>query len=213
MVFTKTINEIKEISRSFTSLRTLLKLGVLVYGLVCFAPLSAMACGYHDSLETRISMLNWWYPNCLHVRSEIWDAQALGKVPGYETVSYQETERVLKVLGSRFSKLNPDGHAQRFSMVLVETVLWSQFDLNGSQYKMTVDTDGPIVGELVAVTDEPVIYALEMEELSLSMAVESGLVKLYGDPEQVDKFMDVYGAIGTHKPASFFNFLTRLFSE
>ena len=81
-------------------------------------------------------------------------------------------------------------------MVLVETVLWSQFNPGGSQHKLAVDTDGPIVGDLVVVTDEPVLYAVESEDLSLSMAVESGLMKLYGDSEQINNFLNVYGAIG-----------------
>ena len=147
--------------------------------------------------------MNWIYPNSLHVRSAIWQAQAQGKLPAYEAVTYQETERVLKVLGSRFSKLNTDDQAQGFSVVLVETVLWSQFNPRGSEHKMAIDTDGPIVGDLVVVTDEPVLYAVETEELSLSMAVESGLMKLYGDSEQINNFLNVYGVIGAQTQASF----------
>ena len=176
---------------------------LLAFWLVCFVPLSSMACGYHDTVNTRKGALNWIYPNSLHVRSAIWQAQAQGKLPAYEAVTYQETERVLKVLGSRFSKLSTDDQAQRFSVVLVETVLWSQFNPRGSEHKMAVDTDGPIVGDLVVVTDEPVLYAVETEELSLSMAVESGLMKLYGDSEQINNFLNVYGVIGAQTQASF----------
>ena len=194
--------KIRKVPKAFVSLRTLLGLWLLAYGLVCLVPLSSMACGYHDTVTTRKGALNWAYHNYLHVRSEIWQAQALGKLPAYETVTYQETERVLKVLGSRFSKLNTDDQVQSFAVVFVETVLWSQFNPRGSQQKVTIDTDGPDAGELVVVTDEPVLYAVETEELSLSMAVESGLMKLYGDSEQINNFLNLYGAIGEQPLAS-----------
>ena len=202
LVPTQMKREIRKVSKAFVSLRALLGLWLLAYSLVCLVPLSSVACGYHDTANTRQGMLNWAYHNCLHVRSEIWQAQALGKLPAYEAVTYQETEYVLKVLGSRFSKLNTDDQSQSFSVVLVETVLWSQFSHSGSQYEVAIDTEGPIVGELVVVTDEPVLYSVETEELSLSIAVESGLVKLYGDSEQINNFLNVYGAIGEQPLAS-----------
>lgn len=182
--------------RRHTVQRVIAPTCLLLVCLVCWAQCPAAACGYHDTVNTRKGALNWIYHNCLHVRSAIWQAQAQGKLPACEAVNYQETERVLKVLGSRFSKLNTDDQTLSFSVVLVETVLWSQFQLSDSQLKMSIDTDGPLVGALVVVTDEPVLYAVETQELSLSIAVESGLVKLYGDPEQINKFLNVYGAIG-----------------
>ena len=202
LVPTQMKREIRKVSKEFVSLRALLGLWLLAYSLVCLVPLSSVACGYHDTVTARKGALNWAYHNCLHVRSEIWQAQALGKLPAYEAVTYQETERVLKVLGRRFSKLSTDDQAQSFAVVFVEKVLWSQFNPRGSQQKVAIDTNGPDAGELVVVTDEPVLYAVETEELSLSMAVESGMMKLYGDSEQINNFLNLYGAIGEQPLAS-----------
>ena len=176
-------------------------MGMLVFALLlCWARLPVAACGYHDSPEARKNvqkgMLNWVYPNSLHVHWPIWQAQAEGKLPSADTLSFQETERVLKVLSSRFGKLTPADRLERFSMVLVETVLWSQFTVAGSQCEVAIDVEDPIIGQLVVVTDEPVLYALEKDSLALSVALESGLVKLYGQPEQVSNFLDLYGTVG-----------------
>ena len=164
--------------------------------LMCWTQLPISACGYHDSKDTRQGILNWVYPDSLHVRGAIWRAQASGELPKADTASYQETERVLRVLSGRFGKLTPDDRLERFPVVLVETVLWSQFTLTGAQNKVAIDVDGPLVGNLVVVTDDPVLYAIERGTLAVSKAVESDLVKLYGQPEQVSNFLELYGTVG-----------------
>jgi hypothetical protein len=172
-------------------------LGLLAFVLLCSARIPVLACGYHEgSPAARQGALNWVYPNSLHVRGAIWQAQAAGEVPTADAASFQKTERVLQSLSVRLGKLTPADRLERFSVVLVETVLWSQFTLTGSQSKVDVDVDGPLAGHLVVVTDDPVLYALEKGMLTLSMAVNSGLVKLYGQQEQVSNFLELYGTVG-----------------
>jgi hypothetical protein len=202
-VFTKMIRETRKVPKAFVSLRTLLGLWLLAYGLVCFVPLSSMSCGYHDTVYTRQGMLNWIYPDSLHVRGAIWQAQASGELPPDETISFQETERTLKALGDRLGKLTPAGRLESFSVVLVEKMLWSRYNITDAQSEVAVDVEGPMPGHLVVVTDEPVLYAVEKNSMPLSMAVESGLVKLYGEPEQVRNFLNLYDAIGEKTLASY----------
>lgn len=195
----------------FIAFRHMAAACLLALCLVCWAQLPVAACGYRDSTNTRAGILNWVYPNSLHVRGAIWNAQEAGELPYPEAdrvtaggsddnspdiVAFQETERVLRALCAGLSEMTPDERKERFSLVLVETVLWSQFTLSGTQNKVDVDTDGPIVGDLVVVTDEPVLYAMVEGSLALSTAVKSGLVKLYGQPEQVNHFLELYGTIG-----------------
>lgn len=185
------------------ALCSLAGMGLLVLALLCWAQLPVAACGYHDSPEAsknvQKGILNWVYPNSLHVRWPIWQAQVEGQLPSDDTLSFQKTWRALKVLSRRFGTLTPADRLERFSMVLVENVLWSQFTVAGSQSLVAIDVAGPIVGQLVVVTDEPVLYALAKDSLSLSLAIESGLVKLYGQPDQIDSFLELYGEIGGQK--------------
>jgi len=175
-------------------------LPLLVFALLCWAQLPATACGYHDTPEERKNLhrglLNWVYPNALHVRAPIWQAQDEGQLPQADAVSLQETVRVLRALSDRFSKMTPADRLEQFSMVLVESVLWSQFTVASSQSEVAIDVEGPVPGQLVVVTDEPVLYALEKNSLSLSLAVDSGLVKLYGQPEQIDNFLELFSSFG-----------------
>jgi hypothetical protein len=41
---------------------------------------ASQACGYHDPASVGIGMLNWAYPDSLHVRTAVWMAQANGLI-------------------------------------------------------------------------------------------------------------------------------------
>lgn len=185
------------------TLCALARMGLLVFALFYWAQLPVAACSYHDTPEGRKNiqkgLLNSIYPESLHVRWPIWQAQAAGQLPSDETLSFQKTARVLMSLNSRFGALTPADRAEQFSMILVENVLWSQFNVKDSKSLVAIDAAGPIVGHLVVVTDEPVLYALAKNSLSLLEAVKSGLMRLYGQPNQVDIFLNQYGEIGIKK--------------
>jgi hypothetical protein len=83
------------------------------------------------------------------VRGAIWQAHEAGRLPYPETyrvrvegssdynavdiVGFKKTERILKVLCIGLGEMTPNERMERFSLVLVETMLWSQFTLFGSQ--------------------------------------------------------------------------------
>ena len=81
-------------------------------------------------------------------------------------------------------------------MVLVEQALWSRFTVNQTFQGVVVDAEGPGDKDLVVVTGDPVIHAMVRGNLTLSVAVASGMVKLYGEPERIDRFVTTYGDIG-----------------
>lgn len=173
----------------------------------------ALACGYHDpdSVSFKTGVLNWMYPDSLHVHAPIWRAQKAGVLPQYDksrmmaggahrkfldVLAYRRTARALKALGAAIGNLSPAGRPQRFSMVLVESALWAQFVLSPEEKILEIDAGGPNEGDLVAVTGEPVIYAMRKGKLSLAEAVESEMLKLYGEPGEIDRFLAAYGDVG-----------------
>jgi hypothetical protein len=81
-------------------------------------------------------------------------------------------------------------------MVLVESALWTQFVVSPQEQILDIDAGGPNKGDLVAVTGEPVIYAMRKGKLQLAEAVEFGMIKLYGEPGEIDRFLAAYGDVG-----------------
>lgn len=174
---------------------------------------AALACGYHDpeSVAFKTGVLNWMYPDSLHVHAPIWRAQAAGLLPPYDkfqpkvasaqqrfldAVAYRKTEQALSAFAVEAGRLNTDSSPRRFSMVLVERALWAQFTVSGGQPSLNIDAGGPKQGDLVAVTGEPVLYGMQRGRLTLAEAVESGMIKLYGEPEAINGFIAEYGSLG-----------------
>ena len=77
----------------------------------------------------------------------------------------------------------------------------TRWPASASAMAVAVESDGPGESKLVVVTGDPVLHAMKRGELALSDAVESGLVKLYGEPEQIDGFVASYGTLGGQAPA------------
>jgi hypothetical protein len=153
-------------------------------------------------------MLNWLYPNSLHVYAEIWRAQRAGELPSPDAaqgspdqrapdlIAFEQAAHALKTLGDRFGSAASDVTSERFSLVLVESVLWTQFEFSGADQRVDIDASGPAKDDLVLVTGEPVLYAMESNTLTLSSAVETGLLKLYGDQARIEHFLSVFGDVG-----------------
>jgi len=172
---------------------------------------TASACGYHDPTTIKTGMLNWIYPKSLYVTGAIWKSQQAGILPPpdvarlsargshrkfLDLLAYQRTVKALQSLGAGLDAVKSDGHKTNLSLVLVETALWTQFSDTGTHTRVEVDADGPRADDLVVVTGEPVLYALKEGQLSLLRAVELGVIRLYGTPEQISNLLDEFGTIG-----------------
>lgn len=183
----------------------------LIFGLGLGVLQHSTACGYHDPTMLAVGALNWHYPDSLHVTGAIWDAQQAGTLPMpdkerivargkqrelLELVAYQKTRRSIRALDAAIHKVDVEHSSETFSLVLVETALWSNFKNGENRKPVAVDVDGPGDGDLVVVTGEVALLAIASGTLDLSHAVGEGLVKLYGAPEQVTFFLKQYGTIG-----------------
>ena len=196
---------------SYRPAPVMLRRCLLTVCLILFLHATGWACAYHDPAIYRVGLLNWHYPESLHVNGAIFRAQQAGKLPGPDTerltatgayrkeldaAAFEKTKQALHRLGVRMSREAAMGRTEQFSMVLVENVLWSWFSISRMQQTVAVDVNGPGISELVVVTDEPVVHAMASGDLRLSDAVKAGFMKLYGDPERIDQFVTTYAGVG-----------------
>lgn len=184
---------------------------LLLVFLVCWTQRPAAACGYHNPRDLAVAGLNWIYPESLHVRGAIWAAQQDGSLPPLdkeritawgerrqelEAMAYQKTVSIIRALGRAMKERTPEDRVENFSLVLAETALWSQFTVTSRHDLVAIDVGSAADDDLVIVTDEAALYAIGAGSLSLSDAVASGMMKLYGREEQENSFLKLFGSIG-----------------
>jgi len=169
---------------------------------VAFGGLPAVqACGYHDPSSINFGMLNWSYPDALHVRTAVWMAQRDGLIARdveldpddplpprmRATLRLRDTVAALTALRERIAGALDGAPVPAFSMVLLRPMLWARFDTAEATLRMEAHADGPGRDDVVIVTDEPVISAWLEGRITPREALASGLVRLYGPPEKVEQ--------------------------
>jgi hypothetical protein len=174
--------------------------GVLLLAAVLAGMRAAHACGYHDPSSINLGMLNWSYPDSLHVRTAVWMAQRDGALaPTDEPVeSAPDMVTIGAMLRLRETTLKLDAWRDRanvtlagrpvpsFSIVLIGTMLWARFEQAGGKLEVTPHADGPASDDVVIVTDGPVVSALLEGRITSQEARERGLVRLYGPPRNIE---------------------------
>ncbi len=173
---------------------------------VALAPLSVLACGFHTKESLAKAFLNFTYPNALHVTGAIWTGQQAGILPMpdrerlqatgkkrkiLDTQAYWKTTRALHSLGGAFDIVT--GEQTPKAVVLVETALWARYSGQG---EIELHAVGAQAGDLVIVTGAPVLDTIKRGKLTISRALNSGYLRLYGTPEQQHAFLAAHGTIG-----------------
>ena len=74
-----------------------------------------------------------------------------------------------------------------FPLVLIGPMLWARLAPDNTGLEMIPHTKGPSNGDVVIVTDEPVIKALVEGQVAPQTARELGLIRFYGAPEAVQR--------------------------
>lgn len=162
---------------------------------------AARSCGYHDPASVSLGMLNWAYPDSLHVKTAVWMAQRDGVLTSAELSSGQDAQsppallRQMAQLRQTTSDLAaihkgivsaPDGpEIPSFSVVLLGPMLWTRFHVVDGSLAMAVHADGPAVEDVILVTDAPVIASLAAGQLGPAEARRRGLLRSYGRPQDV----------------------------
>lgn len=155
----------------------------------------AFACGFEDpnSADRARGMLNWAYPDALHVTSAVWRAQLEGVLSKDDRPAAVKAligyRKIATDLGALRDRLSPDMGEQDlpvFSVVLIGPVLWTRFAPVGGALTMSLHATGPEGGDVVIVTDEPVVAALIEGRITPRSARRNGLMRFYGAPDRVE---------------------------
>lgn len=156
-----------------------------------------IACGFHGS--PAVGALNVAYPNALWVRTAVWQAQLEGVLgrpaagaPSDPFAARVALARRYRAASDRLAALREDladggakPRAPSFTVLLIGPMLWSRFEPTGDDYRLHVHAEGAAPGDVVLITDEPVLEVLADGRMPVSRAIDLGLVRLYGKPSGV----------------------------
>lgn len=186
----------------------LLLLAAFVSLAVC-APVQA--CGYHDPVSASVGMLNWAYPDALHVRTAVWMAQQSGllarpePVPAVDPLSptarFEQSFRLGETLGhlgalhGRLVEAAGGAASPAIAIVLIGPMLWARFDASNRAVPLVLHATGPSPDDVVIVTDEPVIAALAEGRLRVQDLQALGLIRAYGSAERVESVWSLFDAL------------------
>jgi hypothetical protein len=169
--------------------------------LIVWSGSRAVACGYHDDVSLARGLLNWTYPDALHVVGAISTAVAERRLAAPATVrgglGYHGTARVLDRHAQQLRMSSSGMPGPTFSVLLIEPMLWTRFVSEGGDVRPQVHVSGPNVGDLVVISGEEVIREIAHDRLSFGEAYRQGLIRLYGTEEQVGSFLARYDQVGS----------------
>ncbi len=144
----------------------------------------AFACGYHGGVAQERSLMNLAYPQSLHVHTAVWKAQLGGRLERDELGALR-VNFLLAQLRAHLAA-SPAMARPTVTVVLLGPMLWTRYQPDASGVRVSVHVDGPEPGDVVLVTEAPVLKALLEERLSARDALNSGLLRLYGTVEDAD---------------------------
>jgi hypothetical protein len=177
---------------------------------MALCPAASSACGYHDDVTMARGLLNWIYPDALHVLGAISAAVAEGQLPNPNLAAsapdmfgakYHRTVQSLERLGYGLAATSDEARPDSISLVLIEPMLWSRFELSSGQLRTQTHVTGPKTGDLVLVSGEAVIGEIASGRLTIGKAHQLGLVRLYGPAAQQARFLLAYERIKGGPPA------------
>jgi hypothetical protein len=177
---------------------------IVMFGtLTIWSPSEAAACGYHDDVSLARGVLNWVYPDALHVVGAISMAVAERRLPagapmrgGLGLMGYHGTVRALDQHAQQLHMFSSEMPPPTFSLLLIEPMLWTRFVSDRGDVRTQVHVSGPQAGDLVIISGEEVLRAVASDRLTVGEAYRSGLIRLYGTDEQVRSFLTRYDQVG-----------------
>jgi hypothetical protein len=171
--------------------------------LIMWSPFESAACGYHDDVSLARGVLNWIYPDALHVVGAISKAVAERRLPPGASVrgalgllGYHGTVRALEQHAQQLRMSSDEMPRPTFSLLLIEPMLWTRFISDGGDVQTQVHVSGPQAGDLVVISGEEVLRAVANNRLTVGEAYRSGVIRLYGRNEQVRSFLTLYDQVG-----------------
>jgi hypothetical protein len=176
--------------------------------MTAYSPSRSLACGYHDDVTMARGLLNWVYPDALHVLGAISTAVAERRLPNPDTAGlnlfgseYRMAVKPLKRLAEALSAAAERPAPFPYSLVLVEPMLWTRFEAHLGELRTQIHVSGPQPGDLVLISGEGVIAEIANGRLDMGEAHRLGLVRMYGSEEQRAQFLTTYQHVGSESLA------------
>ena len=175
--------------------------------LLAFGGGAAVACGFEDPNNAAFQrgMLNFAFPKALWVSTAVWQAQADGllapdnaSAANRALLGFRRAADALSTVAEELDAENPALPA--FTLVMIGPVLWTRFADEGGAITATPHVKGPSKGDVVVVSDEPVIIAMARGRLDGAAALDYGLIRLYGEPARVAALETALRQAGTPRP-------------
>jgi hypothetical protein len=112
------------------------------------------------------------------------DAAAL-EAPSMGTALYADTERRLQEFRKTLA-VSPDAAElpATFSLGYVESQLWTRYSQSDGKIRVDIHTDGPVAGEAVVLTGEPVLTEILAGRLSVDRALADGMILIDGNESE-----------------------------
>lgn len=152
---------------------------------------STLACGFENPQTIALGSLNWVYPDALHVRAAVWQAEESGLLPpdgrtvGSGPLAFYRAATAVKKFGTNLMDSLSAETGMAVSVVLIPQVMWTRFEVGAEGLTVQSHAEGPQADDLVIVTEEKVVQALVHGKLNAEAAEGNGLLRFYGDPEEV----------------------------
>jgi hypothetical protein len=183
--------------------RRLWRISVLASTMFWLLPSNAFACGYHSNVSLARGLLNWVYPDALHVVGAISTAVAEKRLPavaitgrGLGLFGYDSIVRSLERHAEQLRMSVGETIRPTFALVLIDSMLWTRFVSIGGDLRAHVHVSGPQAGDLVMISGEDVIREIANSRLSVGEAYRNKLIRLYGSEEQIAAFLALHSRIG-----------------
>ena len=113
--------------------------------------------------------------------SGVIDAAAL-EAPSMGTALYADTVRRLQAFRNTLAASPAAAELPAsFSLGYVESRLWSRYSHSGGKIRVDIHTDGPLEGEAVVLTGEPVLTEVLAGRLSVDRALAEGMILIDGN--------------------------------
>jgi hypothetical protein len=158
-----------------------------------------LACGLEDpsSVASLRGVLALAYPQSPQVGTAVWQAQLAGKLPRDPVAQQGElsadaravmrrvrANSLLRQLAVQLSAPGAASSAPSLAVVLLGPVMWNRFAPQDGKVMPLLHVEGPEPGDVVVVTELPVVEAIATGSLGFA-AAEAGVLRLYGEPQVV----------------------------
>lgn len=153
----------------------------MLAALCCLTAGPALGCAYHGIPDLQLQGL---HPGSLSVAVALRNAADAGVIDADALVVpvgrgglHIDTVRRLQAFRSAIAAYaEADKLPQSFSLVFVESSLWTRYTRAGQQVRADIHNDGPANEEAVVLTGEPVLQAILDGRLSSDRALDQGLL-------------------------------------